>query len=594
MRLIISQFLRTLRERDEFDRLLPDLLLTMGYVPLAKPQTGVRQFGVDLAAVGKSLVDGVEELLLLVIKQGDLGRRDWDSGEPTSVRPSLNEVLDVYLTKLVAPEHAGLRKTIVLATTGDLKQDVETNWTGFKEQNLARASFEFWGADRVSDLIERFMLDENLFAPSDRADLRKSLALASDSDYDFRDLNRMLLRQLGLTPDGKLQTPSLDTKALQKAFRRVHLAAQICTRWAQAEGDSRQALWISERTLLWSWHRLQLMDPKERPKLHAAIAGMWHSYTGAAAKYFDVIHPHLEVRDGMAGYGSEGAAFAVVLFEHIGLIAAIGLACRMEPANGPEATATIQGNVAAVADGLCALIQNHEASASPRLDGHIIDVTLALTFLVLAGRQDAAESWVAEIAKRLDYCFKTGSKFPVGTDSLEDLVELEVGPKDPKLIEKLMGTSWSLATIAAWCVVFELDDHYAALARGAASSYSKVCAQLWHPTIDWPDSWYFGGSLDQGEAEAPYALLPSIGDMRQRMKQFLERPEFDWVESSPTRKVGMGALDFVACRHFRMPVPASAWYRLGIKTPEDESDALGSGLNDTMELEPRGSHSPGE
>ena len=53
MRLIISQFLRTLRERDEFDRLLPDLLLAMGYVSLAKPQTGVRQYGVDLAAVGK-------------------------------------------------------------------------------------------------------------------------------------------------------------------------------------------------------------------------------------------------------------------------------------------------------------------------------------------------------------------------------------------------------------------------------------------------------------------------------------------------------------------------------------------------------------
>ena len=263
----------------------------------------------------------------------------------------------------------------------------------------------------------------------------------------------------------------------------------------------------------------------------------------------------------MAGYGSEGAAFAVVLFEHIGLIAAIGLACRMEPANEPEAMANIESNVAAVADGLCALIQNHEASASPRLDGHIIDVTLALMFLVLAGRHDVAKGWVAEMAKRLDYCLKTKSRFPVSTDSLEDLVELEVDPTDSKLIEKLMGTSWSLATVAAWCVVFELDDHYTALARGAADSYDKVCAQLWHPTNDWPGSWYFGGSLDQGEAEAPYALLPSIADMKQRMKQFLERPEFDWVESSQTRKVGLWAIDFVACRHLRMPVPASAWYR---------------------------------
>jgi len=573
MRLIISQFLRTLRERDEFDRLLPDLLLAMGYVPLAKPQNGVRQFGVDLAAVGKSPVDGVEELLLLVIKQGDLGRRDWDSGEPTSVRPSLNEVLDVYLPKLVAPEHAGLRKTIILATTGDLKQDVETNWTGFKEQNSERAGFEFWGADRVSDLIERFMLDENLFAPSDRADLRKSLALASDSDYDFRDLNRMLLRQLGLTPDGQLQMPSLDTKALQKAFRRVHLAAQICTRWAQTEGDSRQALWISERTVLWAWHRLQLMDEKERPKLHGAIAGMWYSYREAAAKYFDVIRPHLEVRDGMAGYGSEGAAFAVVLFEHIGLIAAIGLACRLEPASDSEVEATIQSNVAAVSDGLCALIRNHEASASPRLDGHIIDVTLALMFLVLAGRADVAKDWTAEMAKRLDYCFKTESRFPVSTDSLEDLVEFEVEPKDPKLVEKLMGTSWSLATIAAWCVVLELNDHYAALAQGAAGPYAKVCAQLWHPTKDWPGSWYFGRSLDKGEAEAPYVLLSSMAEMKLRMKQFLERPEFEWVECSPTCMVGIWALDFIACRHFRMPVPASAWYRLGSERPVGAGDA---------------------
>lgn len=594
MRLIISQFLRTLRERDEFDRLLPDVLLAMGYVPLAKSQTGVRQFGVDLAAVGKSPADGVEELLLLVIKQGDLRRRDWDNGEPTSVRPSLNEVLDVYLTKLVAPEHAALRKTIVLATTGDLKQDVATNWEGFKEQNSTRASFDFWGADRVSDLIERYMLDENLFAPSDRADLRKSLALASDSEYDFRDLNRMLLRQLGLTADGELQIPSLDAKALQKAFRRIHLAAQICARWAQEEGDSRQALWISERTLLWAWHRLQLSDLHEQPKLHAAIAGMWHSYWEAAARYFDVIRPHLEVRDGMAGYGSEGAAFAVVLFEHIGLIAAIGLAYRMEPTNGAEARATIESNVAAIADGLCALIQNHGASASPRLDGHIIDVTLALIFLVLAGRHDVAKGWVAEMAKRLDYCFKTESKFPVSTDSLEDLVELEVDPKDSKLIEKLMSTSWSLATIAAWCVIFELDDHYAALARGATGPYAKVCAQLWHPSKEWPGSWYFGGSLDQGEAEAPYVLLPSTVDMRLRMKQFLERPEFNWIESSPTREVGIWALDFVACRHFRMPVPASAWYQLGIERSRDASDESGSGLNDSIELEPRSSHSAGD
>jgi hypothetical protein len=502
-------------------------------------------------------------MLLFVIKQGDLGRRDWDNGEPTSIRPSINEVLDVYLTKLVAPEHTHLRKIVILATTGDLKQDAETNWTAFKESNTRKAAFDFWGADRVSDLVERYLLNENLFVKEDRSDLRRSLALAADPDYDFRDLNRLLLRQLGLMSNGKTAKSDTDIKALQKSFRRAHLAAQICALWAQADGDSRQALWISERCLLWAWHRVQLISPEDRPKLYPTISGMWNSYTGAATTYFERISPHLYVRDGMAGYGGEGAAFAVVLFEHIGLIASIGLACALDQNSTEEGKKVISTNVQAFANGLCALIKNHGASASPRLDAHVIDISLALVFLALAGRQEEAKSWLAEIAKRLDYCFKVKSRFPVSTDSLEDLVELETQSKDSKLSENLMRTSWTLATVAAWCAIFDLDEHYSALSAGATDSYKSVCAQLWHPTGNWHTRWYFDrSSLDCGETEAPYVLPTDIEELRKRMADFLTLENYDWVASSPSRDLGIWALDFIACQHFRIPVPASIWYRL--------------------------------
>lgn len=562
MRLILSQFLRTLRERDEFDRLLPDLLVAMGYVPLAKPQTGVRQFGIDLAAVGKSPVDGVEEMLLFVIKRGDIGRRDWDNGEPTSVRPSINEALDFYLTKLVAPEHANLRKTIVLATTGDIKQDIDSVWTAFKELNTARSHFDFWGGDRVSDLLERYMLDEHLFVADDRSDLRKALALAGDGEYDFRDLNRLFLRQLGLKVDGSVTNPPIDTRTLRKTVRRMRLASQICVHWAQSEGDARQALCVSERALLWTWHRVHLLADDERPQFYPDVAELWRSYTAAAGHYIEVIQPHLRVRDGMAGYSREGAEFAIVLFEHIGLLAAIGLACRLEAPQDDEAAQVIQSNVEVIADGLCALIENNPASASPRLDGHAIDICLALLFLVNAGRTEQAKKWLGEIAKRLDYSFKAKSKFPVSTDSLEDLVALEVAPGDDTLRADLMRTSWCLATVAAWCAILGLDKHYGMLSRGASDSYANVCAQLWHPTRDWTERWYFGDALNFGDAEAPYALPTSITEMRQRIADFVERPEYDWGEGSRSRAIGLWGLDFVACRHLRIPVPASAWYRV--------------------------------
>lgn len=562
MRLIVSQFLRTLRERDEFDRLLPDLLVAMGYVPLSKPQTGVRQFGVDLAAVGKSPVDGADELLLFVIKRGDVGRRDWDNGEPTSIRPSLNEVLDVYLTKLVAPEHASLRKTVVLATTGDIKQDVETNWTAYKEQNAARASFDFWGGDRVADLIESHMLDEHLFAAADRSDLRRALALAGDVEYDLRDLKRLLLRQLGLNPDGSLNNAPVESKALSKAVRRVHLASQICVHWAQIEGDSRQALSIAELTLLWTWHRVMLLDVQSRPQLYDEISEIWRSYSQAAHCYFEVIQPHMVVRDGMAGYSAEGSEFAIVLFEHIGLMATIGLSCRLEPVSDEEHRRINIANADAAANALCALISNNPAAASPRLDGHAIDIGLGLMFLAITGKVEEAKTWLAEIAKRLDYCFKSKRRFPVASDSLEDLVALEVNPGDAARVEELMNASWCLATVAAWCAILGLDDHYMMLSQNSKADYPNVCAQLWHPSQGWQEKWYFGGALDSGDAEAPYALPDDLIEMRKRISDFLKRDEYDWVASSPSRIIGLWPIDFIACRHFRMPVPASAWYRL--------------------------------
>ncbi|MBJ6474404.1 hypothetical protein JGT24_23945, partial [Enterobacter hormaechei] len=53
MKVLISQYIRTLKERNELDRLLPNLLLSMSIVPLFTTQTGTRQYGVDIAAIGK-------------------------------------------------------------------------------------------------------------------------------------------------------------------------------------------------------------------------------------------------------------------------------------------------------------------------------------------------------------------------------------------------------------------------------------------------------------------------------------------------------------------------------------------------------------
>lgn len=109
MKVLILQYIKTLKERNELDRLLPNLLLSMNIVPLFTTQTGTRQYGVDIAAIGKDPEDGRKKVFLFVIKQKDLGRVEWDTGI-NSIRPSLNEIFDVYIRNHLLPEHKYLPK----------------------------------------------------------------------------------------------------------------------------------------------------------------------------------------------------------------------------------------------------------------------------------------------------------------------------------------------------------------------------------------------------------------------------------------------------------------------------------------------------
>jgi len=206
VRLVLLEYLRMLRESGEFDALLPDLLLAMNIVPVSKTQVGVRQAGVDLAAVGDD-ENGVRALWLFVLKRGDLGRRDWDS-TPQSVRQSLEEIKDVYLRNHVAPEHTGLPAKIVIATTGDFKQEIEQQRMGYAGANKQPGrNYEFWNGDHVAALMEKHLLNEYALPPNARSDLRRALALVGEPEYQLEHFYALLKTLLDWNADEALKHP---------------------------------------------------------------------------------------------------------------------------------------------------------------------------------------------------------------------------------------------------------------------------------------------------------------------------------------------------------------------------------------------------
>ena len=131
MKLVIRQYLASLRERGELDAILPDLLSQMGLTVLSRPRRGTRQDGVDVGAVG-SLDGGEESVYLFSIKAGDLTRAAWD-GNPQALRPSLNAVVGPYVRNRLPVEHRNKPIVVCVCVGGDIREEVRPDLVAYFE-----------------------------------------------------------------------------------------------------------------------------------------------------------------------------------------------------------------------------------------------------------------------------------------------------------------------------------------------------------------------------------------------------------------------------------------------------------------------------
>ncbi|HEY9208915.1 hypothetical protein [Acidovorax sp.] len=562
--LVIAEYLRTLKERNELDRLLPDLLVEMGYVPIARPQTGNRQFGVDIATRGINPDTGQAELLLLVIKQKDIGRTEWERSDQ-AIRPSLNEIFDVYLKSHVEAEDIGKPVRIAVVTNGELKQTIQASWSGFVNDHKDRALIEFWGLDTLSTLIERHLLDEHVFHDEDRRNLRRALALAADVEYDQRDLHRMMLRTLGWNSEGVPDGASMSKKDLLKALRVVNFAAHAFASWALGDGDGRQGLRAIERALLWSWHRVRAFEGWDSDNdMTQALGSVWQGYLTVGRHYFKKLQAHCYVEDGLLGYASDSAELSLVAFEQIGMLASIGLT-HVLSVPGDDADRVAQHeNADTVAAALASLISSNGICNSPCFDRHSQDIVLGMLLLVLTGRSDIAKRWLQTLIRNIDYSFKAKRYVPIDSDSIDDLADIG-GWHSGQTADKLMKTSWMIAVLAGLCAVLGQGESYGVLRQGLVQDYPETCAQLWHPDKQIHEHLYFHAAhFSSGASEAPIRLPEDMAQWFEHMRVIVESEQGKECLQTMGCKVGLPAIDLIACRHFGTPVAPAFWYRLVI------------------------------
>lgn len=579
MKLVIREYLGMLREAGEFDVLMPQLLFAMGLPPISKPQRGVRQGGVDIAAVGPD-EDGDKKVWLFILKRGDIGRVEWSSGKPQDVRTSLEEAKDKYIQANIPPEYKALPVRIVVAITGDFKQEAEQNYALYAQANSSeKISYSFWNVERVASLVEQHLLNEYCFPGDTCSLLRRALALAGEVDYElehFYQLLDSLLTQVKVDEEGKQGNSA---KAMERAITSVALALAILAQWAKDEGHSRNGVLAGERALLWTWDAIVQAGLADNKRVLARYFGVVEVYLTATASYLNKVGAYLSVPDALLPYFRDSALYTERIFDEIGMLATIGWVHTLIGVVRQDEALMSNGKM--VAEALEAFLDANPCSGSPCFDGHAIEISLGVMYLLAHGRRDAALKWLGDLTDRTGFAFAIGRWYPIATDSIDDLAGMSA--PDEKLSRNLQQMSWMVPTLAQWLAALAADDVYEAHVKNALKNLPETCFQLWYPDNDAKVHMYRRGVREFGVTEAPIPLLTSAEEMREHMQRVRAETEVGNVEPSSAIRRGIPWLDFIANRHFRTPVDPSFWQEnswaplFSAEASSDESADLAEG-----------------
>lgn len=559
MKLIIREYLSLLKESEELDSLLSDLLFNMDIEPISKPQRGARQYGVDLAGVGIDPEDRVKKVFLFVIKQKNIDRSSWDTGSQ-AVRPSLNEIFDVYLKTMLDASLKVLPKKIIVATNGDLVQAVQINWKNYTDEKSIPGEIEidFWGGDKLALLIQENLYNEFLFPKFAQSYIRKTLAFIDMNDYDMLHFNQLIEEAL-------FQNEIKHQKDHLKVLRLLHLTLNLIFIWSTQANNLKPAFLAAERVTLRIWDWLKVNEFLSNDSLFNEFLKIESTRFKVSNMYFNKIQKHCYVQDGLSGYGAEEIEYPLVTFDQIGILGTIGIDLIYKAIGNEEERNQLIKYAEVTADALINLIKNNKSSYYPLYDGHITDIGLGLLFLFMMEKKTEMAHWLDQLINYLLFNFQFKKRFPILSDSYDDLIEIQLGE-----IEQEVTSTTLLPILLEYCVLLQSEELYMLIKEGIISFFPNIDLQIWYPDETTEQWMYKENALhESGTMRSSIRLPENILDYKNEIVEEIQHQgdakSFSFVSN------GYPIVGLISSRHFRTPISPFYWRQfIPLESPDAE------------------------
>lgn len=557
MKLLLKQYLSSLKERDELDVVLPDILSGNGFIVFSRPKRGTRQYGVDVAAVGEHPTTKKKTLFLLSIKSGDLTRDEWDTGKQ-ALRPSLAEMIDVYIPKHVPARYKGLPIVVALCFGGDIQEDVRLLVDGFIERHTISGivDFEEWNGDYIASQIANGLLRENIFPKAMQTSFRKAVAFVDEPSICEAHFLELLGRLVAVKPSNLI-------KRVQIA-RQIYLATWTVFVWCRDVENLEAAYRVSIHATLHMWDlgRSHFGKTKHAKAIADVMDKMFVLHRTIALAFIeDHVVPYCAIEDGLGISVSPIASVDInlKLFEVLGRVAINGLwlihiKTAMRNNFSAQLKAEIDAEQRKILEQICSIINNNPVLFTPLRDDHAIEITLTGLFLMHCEAYDFLAKWIEQITLSSITSHKGNGYYPCVFREYSDLaLHPKVGEDYKK--EATVG-SILYPTLGVWLAILQDTKHFQILADFNAKDMAHSTWQLLLPNADSEEHFYLNSAAHGSCITHLNTQLGPDQFLEQIRKEIVSCTEFRELSAM---KYGCWPLILMACQIYRLPIPPHFW-----------------------------------
>lgn len=565
MKLLLSDYVGSLKERGELDAILPDLLSELGFHVISRPGIGVTQRGVDIAAVGKH-EDGDRRLFLFSVKAGDLTRAEWNTGVQ-ALRPSLDEILDDYIPNRIPPQYKKLKIVICLVVGRIVQQAVQPLLTAFiKRYSTRKISFQEWNGDRIAELLLLGPLREKLLPKPLQSSFQKAVAMVDQPDVSYEHFTRLLFA---------LRTQVVKDKDRVRVARQINICLWVLFVWGREIDNLDAPYRVSELALLHVWELLKPFIGKKGAQAAAvgsALRQLVILHTIVAGLFFErKILPYVTQQHALSFAVNSGEPTDVNLkmFDTLGRLALAGhwMVCLGRLGGRDLNAEQIAGVRKHVTHGF-SLIANNPSLLLPVMDEQAIELALFLALAVQMGHVNAEiRSWLAEMVRRLRMTVLRHGRYPAALTDYADLLAHPKAQTDEYRQEVTPG-SVLIPTLFAFVAALKDLESIASLEELIAGPLAHCTLQVWLPDEDSEKHIYINDAV-HGAALADLPVSGPGQDLLKILAAACKSP--DGFNNLSAIKSGFFPLILTACRHYRLPVPPSFWISLLVPQETDSA-----------------------